>query len=480
MATPGISTNDPLGLGYQTGLFSGPVGQPIDQAFLNAAINDRRDKNKHYREAFQCMVGECGMATWLDEFAGYETDCSDHTTLLEYYGYRHQIRANAGVTIPAYPATGQIILSAKDHFVSGNYVLPQLGEAITLPPSGDLADIVLVTHGGAGDTVITVKKRQGTSGTSVIPAGAEMLVLSGKMLEDCACPTGQFRLPDLPIEHDLDMIYVGDKGELCGDAIESCQYIYIPFLAEDGSVVSKLWYTEPQKEMYRGLRKREQYESLLNPNWGIIPTIKARGVKFTPASSTAITTDDVRAWKKGLDLVGNMNREFAVFAGNEIYSQFMQMLGTAGVTNLNYTEQPMGDCKWLNMDWCGMIVEGLKLHIYDECTFSNGKGLGAAGMVYPNSAIFFPMGETEVDSVYLNNAPNRMIGAGEGTKMFTRVYYRSIQGKTYDMDMDSNGLLNGPGGRNTYGTGCRQHSWTVQSRFYNVVKCAQNWGYIGL
>lgn len=470
----GISTNDPNGLGYQTGQFSAPVGSPLDQAFFNQAMAGRINTNKIYREAYQCMVGQCGIASWLNEFTTPETDCHDHTTLLEYYGYRNQIKEKTGVTIPAYPATGTITLSDKDHFVSGNYVLPQVGNAIVLAPTGDLADVISVTHATANDTVLVVRKRQGTSGTSVIPQGAEMLVLSGAMLEDCACPTGQFRLPDLPIEHDLSMIDIGAKGELCGDALEKCQYLLIPFLDGNGNVLDKFWYTEPQRKMYSDLRDREQYETLLNPNWGIVPTIKARGVKFSPASGSEITTDDIRAWKKGLDLVGNMNREFAVFAGNEIYSQFQKMLGTAGVTNLNYVERPLGDCGWLDLDYCGMKVEGLTLHIYDECTFSNGKGLGATGMIFPNSAIFFPMGDNKSETLFSDGGMNRQ---GNNEKLFTKVYFRSIQGKTYDMVTDSNGLL---GPRNTFGTGCKNHEWTAESRFYNIVKCPQNWGYIGL
>jgi len=471
-----VTTNDPNGLGYQTGYFSGPVGSPIDQAFFNNAFAGHLNTNKIYKAAYNCdIVGMCNMSTWLDEFMGSESDCNPAYTLLEYNGFRQQIRANAGVTIAAYPATGNIVLSTKDHFVSGQYVLPQVGNAIVLAPDGQLADVTAVTHATADDTTITVRKRQGTSaGSSVIPAGAEMLVLSGSIMEDCACPTGQFRFRDLPIEQDLNMIDIGAKGELCGDALEKCQFLKIPFLDNDGNVVDERWYTVPQQDMYRDLEKRKYYEKLLNPNFGIIPTIKARGIKFTPASTTEITTDDIRAWKKGLDAAGIAGREYAVFAGNEIYSQFQRMLLTAGgVQLLTFTDQPMNDCKWINMEYCGVKVEGMTLHIYDECTFSNGKELGASGMNYPNSAIFVPMGN-------VSSEPTRSIATGRNgytDKMLATVYFRSIQGRVYDMVTDSNGLL---GPRNTFGTGCKQQEWSAETRFTQEVRCANAWGYIGL
>jgi len=64
--------------------------------------------------------------------------------------------------------------------------------------------------------------------------------------------------------------------------------------------------------------------------------------------------------------------------------------------------------------------------------------------------------------------------------MFTRVYFRSIQGRVYDMITDSNGFLNGAGGRNTFGTGCKEHEWTAETRFLNEIHCPNSWGYIGL
>ena len=471
-----VTTNNPQGLGYQTGYFSGNLGAPIDQTFFNNAFAGHLNTNKIYKEAYNCdITGMCNMATWLDEFMGYETDCNPAYTLLEYNGFRHQIRANVATTIPTSATTGTITLSTKDHFVSGVYVLPQVGDSIALTPRGFLATVEAVNLANNA-TTITVRQRSATAAAQVIAAGDEMLVLAGSILSDCACPTGQFRFRDLPTEHDVAMIDIAVKGELCGDALEKCQYLKIPFLDADGRTVDERWYTVPQQDMYRDLERRKYQETLLNPNFGIVPVLRAKGVKFTPAIAGTITTDDIRDFKIGLDQAGIVCREYAVFAGRNIYSQFQRMLLDAGVTQLLYSERPMNDCGWINMEYCGIKVEGLTLHIYDECTFSSGKELGAVGMNFPDSAIFVPM---------CNNPKpaDRSIATGRNgytEKMFTRVYFRSIQGRVYDMITDSNGFLNGAGGRNTFGTGCKEHEWTAETRFLNEIHCPNSWGYIGL
>lgn len=470
-----VTTNDPLGLGYQTGYFAGPLGQPIDQTFFNAAFDGHINHNKIYKEAYNCdILGMCNMSTWLDAFTAVETDCYPSYTLLEYNGFRHQIRAAAGVTIPANPATGNITLSAKDHFVSGNYVLPQVGNTIALTPSGVLAEVTAVTHATANDTIITVRIRSTTATAQIIATGDEMLVLQGMILSDCLCPTGQFNFRDMPIEHDVTMIDIALKGELCGDALEKCQFLKIPFRDAAGNTVDERWFTVPQQDMYRDLERRIHYEDMLNPNWGIIPTIKARGIKFVPATPGVIVVQDIRDWKKQLDINGIVGREYAIFAGRNIFSAFQTMLLEAGVVKLDNTLQPNRECKWIDMNYCGISVEGMILHIYEECTFSNGKELGAIGMNFPDSAIFVPMGNVPSAAMRSTMETSRN---GYNEKMFTRVYFRSINGKTYDRVTDSNGIF---GPRNTFGTGCKNQEWTVETRYLNEIHCPNRWGYIGL
>ncbi|MEO6305974.1 MAG: hypothetical protein ABIP51_22700 [Bacteroidia bacterium] len=479
-----ISTNDPRGLGYQTGYFSGIVGSPVDQAFFNAAFSGLINTNKIYKDVYNCnIIGETesNMMTWMDEFGGVEYDCHPAYTNLEYNGFRRQIRSNTGVTVPAYPGTVNIVLSAKDHFVSGQYVLPQVGNVIALTPSAKLANITAVTHATNFDTVITVQLRSRTSGSVAIAAGDEMLILEGMELTDCLCPTGQFKFRDLPLEIDLAMIDIAVKGSLCGDAIEKCQFLKIPFLDADGKEIGEkgIWYTSAQQDMYRDLERRKLYEKLLNPTFGLIPNIRARGIKFSPTLTTAITTDDLRDLKKQLDIQGISGREYSVFAGGNIFSQFQRMLLTAGVTQLLYSERPMADCGWINMEYCGIKVEGLTLHIYEERNFSNGKTLGAVGMNYPDSAVFIPMWDNPTEPQRSVPATNRN-GNGYQNKMVKTVYFQSVQGKRYDMVTDSNGFLNGPNGRNTFGTGCKTHEWSAEVRFLQEFHCMNAYIYIGL
>lgn len=473
-----LTTNNPQGLGYQTGYFSGPTGEPLAQHFFDAAFAGRINGNKIYKESYHCdIVQQCTMSTWLDEFAGSETDCYTAYTLLETYGRRHLIKSATTITLAAYPATALLHLSASDVFVGGQFVLPQAGNTIVLPPIGVLAKVTAVNTASSSDIILTIQQRDttGNTGTQTITAGDEMLVLAGSDIADCACPTGQFRFDNLPIELDLSMDIFGDKGEICGDALLKCQWLKIPFTDECGNVIEK-WYTDAMQNMYRDHEMRKHYERLLNPKWGLIPTLRARAMKWTPASVNEITVADVKSWKALLDTAGISCREYAIFAGGTLFSQFQAMLLAAGVAKLDNSIQPNMDCKWIDMNYCGISVEGLKLHIYEECTFSNGKLLGSGTSKFPASAIVMPM----CNRPSCTRSNNRQESGGSDNKMLSTVYFKDLNGRVWDNLQDSNGVLNGPGGRNTFSTGCDEHEWTIKSRFLQEVHCANTWSYMGL
>jgi hypothetical protein len=485
MATS-ITTNNPsklgpdaYGLGYQSGLFSGDPNSPINQQFFDAAFAGRINTNKIYKESYHCnIVQECGISQWLDQYMGYETDCFPAYSIIETYGDYNQIKIATGGTLGAYPATLVLHLDpATSHFGGGAFILPQVGNTIVTSPNGVLAKVTAVSVASASDSTITIQQRDttGNTGNQVIATGDQLLVLSGSEIADCACPTGQFAVPDMPIITDLQMLHIGDKGSVCGDAVDKCQWLKIPFTDECGKTVEH-WYTEALQKMYQRFEKRKRFEILLNPFFGIIPILRARGLKWTPNSASEITTDDVRNWKAELDKAGIGCREFSIFAGRVIFSQFQRMLLTAGVTQLLYSERPLNDCGWINMEYCGLKVEGLTLHIYEECSFSNGKELGGPNMIYPSSAIIVPMCARPA----CNRSTNRPDGAGGDTgdtKMASIVYFKSNDGLVWDNKTDSNGIF---GPRNTFGTGCRQHEWTVECRFLLEIHCANWWGYMGL
>lgn len=465
-----ISTNDPRGLGYQTGLFSGDPAAPIGQDFIDAAYAGRFSDDPVYKEAYYCnVIGECKMSTWIEEYTGYETSCYPDFRLLEYTSYNQRVKISEDATVAAYPATTALKIDTASHYVSGAYVLPQVGNYIVLTPNGELAVVTQLTHATANDTTMTVRLVNQNATSQTVKANDEFFVMAGSEIDDCDCPEGQFRIDDLPVEWNISMLTLGDKGDICGDALNKCQFLKIPFTDECGNTIEK-WYTEALQRMYRDHEDSKHYQRLLNPNWGIIPSIKSRGIKLTPASTDEITVDDIREWKSALNEAGITCLEYAVFAGRNLYSQFMQMLAEAGTTQLDTSLQPLSECKWLNLEWCGIRVEGMVLHIYEECTFSNGKLLGGQNMVFPNSAIFIPMCQ-------------RTTNCGGGTDnntMITTTYFESLDGRVWDNLTDSNGVLNGKGGRNTFGAGCEQHEWTIKSRFSQTLHCLQQWMYIGL
>ena len=472
-----LSTNNPLGIGYQTGMFSAPVGEPITQHFFDAAFAGRINENKIYKEAYHCnIVQECGMSQWMEEFMGYDTDCHSAYTLLETYGELNQVKIDTDATVPVYPATVALHVDANSVFVSKQFILPQVGNTLITPPYGYPVKVISISQASSDDVTITVQQKDttGNTGAFAITAGDLLFVLSGSEIDDCACPTGQFVFNDLPKELDLRMIEKGDKGELCGKALHECQWLKIPFTDECGNPLTEMWYTEALQKMYQRHEKQKFYEMLFNTNFGLIPLLRAKGIKWNQASPSEITTDDVRDWKKQLDLYGVGCREFAIFAGRDKFSMFQRMLLAAGVVKLDNSLQPNGDCKWINMEYCGIKVEGLTLHIYDECSFSNGKQLGSASMVFPNSAIIVPMCNRPACS----RSNSRPEGGGKDMKMFSTVYYKSAKtGKVFDNDTDSNGIL---GPRNSFGAGCEKHEWTIKSKWLNEVHCINWWGYMGL
>lgn len=474
MPTTITTNNTQQPLGYQTGFFSGIPGAPLNQSFFDAAFAGRINQNKIYKEIYNCnLVDDCTMATWLDEYMGYETDCYPAYTLLETYGEKNIIEIEVGVVVATYPTTTVLHLRNNSHFVNGSYILPQVGNTIILTPTGELAKVTAVSVASVGDSTITVQLRNQTAAAQTLTGGDKLVVLSGSEIADCACPTGQFAVHDLPIEFDVRMITIGDKGDLCGDALEKCQFLKIPLQDDCGNTIEK-WWVQALSEMYRRFERRKYFERLFNPSWGLIPVIKARGLKWTPASTTEVTTDDVRSWKKQLAAAGISCKEFAIFAGVDMFSKWQRMLLSAGVVKLDNTLQPNIDCKWINMNYCGIRVEGLTLHIYEECAFGNGFLLGGGSYVYPNSAIIVPM----CNRPACTRSTGRQGAGGGDNKMLSTVYFRSqANGQVWDNLTDSNGIL---GTRNTFGAGCRNQEWTIQSRFLQEIHCANQWGFMGL
>jgi hypothetical protein len=461
-------------MSYQTGFFSGPVGTPLNQSFFDAAFASHLNANKIYKQAYHCnIIQTSGMMQWLDEFVGHETDCYDAYSLIETYGYRNLVKVQSNVNVDNYPNLTVIELDPGAAYTSNAYLLPQVGNSLVLP-NGQLLKVTALGTASALDPKITVMHRSTTGADYALQAGDELLVLSGSEIADCACPTGQFAVPDAPIVTDLAMFTFGDKGEVCGKALHKCQWLKIPLYDECGNEVQGLWYTEALQQMYQRFEKRKFYETLMNPNFGIIPIIKARGMKWTENTPGTIVEEDFRTWKIELDKAGIGCREFAFFAGRNKFSQFQRAFKALGIATLQYSERPLNDCTWIDLQYCGIRVEGLTIHVYEEPMFSNGKELGTQNSVFPDSVIIIPM----CNRPGCNRSTGRTDAGGKDMKMLSRVYFRNkSDGRVWDTLTDSNGVF---GPRNTFGTGCEQHEWTIKTQFLNEVHCANWWGYMGL
>ncbi len=474
MATT-LTTNSTLGLGYQTGFFSGPLGSDLDQTFFDAAFAGQINTNKIYKNAYHCnFVTDCGLSQWLEEFMGYDTDCHPAYSLVETYGYKNQVTVQVNVTVNAYPATTVIELLPADAYSVNAYILPQVGNLLILP-TGELAKVTAIGTASALDPKITVQLFNRTAAAQILLANDKLYVTSGIEIADCACPTGQFAVPDAPIITDLTMYHFGDKGQVCGDAVDKCQWLKIPFTDECGNTINA-WYTQALKDMYDRFEHSKYYQRLLNPNFGIIPIVKARGFKWTPNSTTEIVEEDFRTLVSLLDQAGIGCREFAIFAGRTLFSQFQRIFNTLAKSNLQYSERPLADCAWLNLEYCGIRIEGLTLHVYKDCQFSSGKELGGPNSVFPASAIIIPMCNRPACTRGMGS--DRTDAGSQDQKMYSTVYFRSqANGQVFDNLTDSNGMF---GPRNTFGTGCRKHEWTIEARFTAEIHCANQWGFMGL
>lgn len=452
----------------QTGFFSANNGQVTNQAFFDAAFANRIHADPIFKEAYSCNITQmCNMSTWLDEYMGYETSCDPKYSIIETNSVTNKVKVKTLVTVAVNPASTVVAIDNASHYVGGNYVLPQVGNTI-VSKNGVLMEVTAMSVGVNASTM-SLRIRDTLATAQTIQAGDELLVLSGSFMADCECPTGNFRFQDLPIVQNLQMITIGDKGDLCGDALNKCQYLKIPFTDENGKEYDK-WYTQALQDMYKSFEARKHYERLLNPNFGVIPVLKARGLNFTTASATEITLADVRSWKLQLSDAGIGMTEFAIFCGADIFQQWQVLLSTLGGTAMQNVVNPTADCKWINMEYCGIRIAGLTLHIYEDCSFANGKELGGVNSGFRKAMIWVPLG----------NRSTNLRGGTDTGKMFTTVYFKDINGRVWDNLTDSNGILNGPNGRNTFGTGCEKHEWTIKSRFLQEVHCPNAWGWSNL
>lgn len=451
----------------QTNQFS-PNSNNLNQTFFNAAFAGRLSQNPVYKETYWCkFIGEIGLGTFLDEYTGYDTFCFPNYSVVEYDPFKDQIKTTAApVVVTAYPAYTTIPLDAAYSQFYSTWILPTVGQTIVAPPYGALLEVTAVTAQGVTPS-ITVRNRSTSGATFTIPAGSLLKVLTGKYMADCDCPTGPFRVPDLPIVTPISMKKIGQgSGLLCGDALLACQNLKLPFYDADGNATD-VWYNGPLTQMYKDFEKMKQYTRLLDPDWGLIPVLVARGSIFTTAYATSVTEDDIYAWGTALTTAGVTCTDYAIACGRDLFVMFQRLFNSLSALNNGIIGifESNDDCKWLNLNWCRMSIGGLNLHIFEDKWMSNGLGLGAAGYNFRKAGIMIP----------LCDRASNFRSDESASKMLTTVYFKDNLGRVWDNLQDGNGVY---GPRNTFGTGCDNQEWTVKTEFSQIVHCPQAWGLI--
>lgn len=453
----------------QQGLFK-PNSDTLNQTFFNAAFAGRLSANPVYKETYWCdIIGEMGLGTFLDEYTGFDTFCFPSFSNVEYDPYRDQVKISLQGIVPAYASSPNTVTLSIDptssQFVSGAYILPGVGDTLVAPPYGALLEVVAVN--ASANPSVTVRHRSTSGALLTIPANSQLKVLSGKYLADCECPSGQFRVPDVPIVAALTMKTIGaNSGELCGDALNACQNLKLPFYDSDSKMVAEYWWNEPLKRMYTDHEKNKLYTRLLDPDWGLIPTLIARGGVYTSASASEITVDDIYAWGTAATLAGVQCTDYAIAAGRGLFVQLQKLAATLAVNQTLIGIFDASDsCKWINLNWCKFSVGGYNFHVFQDNWMGNGLGLGATNFRFTQAGIMIPL-----------CGRNTNMKAGESeTKMLTTSYFKDNLGRVWDNLQDGDGIW---GPRNTYGAGCDKQHWTVKSRFTQSIHCPQAWGLI--
>lgn len=464
---------------WQTPQFTLPEGTYLGQSFFREVYAERLSPNVYRKFYYTNVAGPCTETMFLEQYGGVEYDCNKFdNTILEYAPLREQVKVggnDATISIPA-SGSGFIPIDAADVAPDTQYTLPYDGNSLVLP-SGDIVDVVSVgtENGGEADgsLYIEVEQREGGSGTLTVESGQELTILFGREISDCDCPEGNFRVQGMPVDTDIKWHSYADARELCGDDLNACSVLQVPLIDSNGNFIegtAPFTYFNIEQELHADMQKRKNIEVLLE----LIARVKAAGLKFTPSDSDKIEVEDIRDWKKILDSFGIRNREYLVFAGNVVFSQFMKLRQDAQVTALEITQRPLVDCPWINLDYCGITVEGLTFHIFEACTFSNGYELGGAGSDFPASALLIPAGDRSTRVQWSRGRTGR---TGYTDKAFNIVYFRGTNGVTYDVHVDTGGIL---GPYNPYEPGCIKQKWAVRSNWALETFGLQAWGFIGL
>lgn len=451
--------------------FSPPAGIALNGAFLQASQASRYSQDPVFRKHYYCnLIQNNTFGLWLTENMGYAETCFKNYSIIREYATDNLVHlSNATpITIPPSPGTATLPIAANSHFVSGNYVYPQVGDALLLPPNADIAIITAVTA-GVNTTTLTVRLKSSTVPV-IVPALSDVIVLTGKQLQDCDCPTGQLRLEDSPLEQPITMQTIGESTDkICGDALLACQNVKYKYMYTDengNQVETERWYGGELQKMYQRHEYSKMYQYLFDPSFGIITTLRTKSIRWNWADRDVLTEQDVADLKRAIQASGIGCTEYTFVLGSLAFAAAQTLANSLALNRVSYGMFNPDDCKWINLHFCTISIGGMTIHFYEENSFSSGKMLGATGFDFLRRGIGMPMCDK----------PSSLKRSGDNdTKLFTIVNFRDELGRLHDNLTDSNGILNGPNGRNTFGTGCDFHEFSIKSTFAVEVSCPEAW-----
>ena len=458
--------------------FVSNAGDLTNESFLDYIDTVRKTNDPVVRKTLVCNeLGASSFCNFLEAYADVEYSNLTTWQLLRYFqpDYKIVLSNTAAITI-APLATGVLpINTLSGIYQNGNgNISAEIGESVLLP--NDYIAVITAKNTGVGSPSITILNK--SSVTITLDPFAEVILVPGKSLAGCECPQGKVRLMSEPMLEQIGMIKIGDAFKLCGDDLEEKKmrkFTYKVFdkdgIAQDvttyvsEALIEKLKAFELGKilKMYFGVDAATGYK-------GIIPQLKDKAIRWDWADPNVLTDLDLDVLSDELNEKGFDCREFSFTLGQRKYDAVQKYIQTKAVGKVSFgCFSPEDLCRTLSLDFCCIERNGLKLCFMLEKCFSNGKLLGAKAFKFPYRGLGMPMENRE------KRGTDRDL-ENDNYKAISFVYFRSVQGTTYDLDIESSGKH---GKIKNHEAGCTDTKYSMVSRFAVEVHCPYCWILLG-
>jgi hypothetical protein len=215
-------------------------------------------------------------------------------------------------------------------------------------------------------------------------------------------------------------------------------------------------------------RRTKKQWFLNDPDFGIVPKIRKYGIKWTWNDPANLSLGDLESFAIFLANNSISTNSYSFYLEMNAFASAQKLARIEGHQKVTFGSFDPGQCKVLDLQFCTISHMGIDFHFYKEGAFNDKNYFGGDGFGYIYKGFGIPM----------DNRKDRM---GEGAcsetnkKHITYVAFQDGQGNIWDEVIDSNGLLNTMGGqapsagnnygRNTFGTGCVSHEYSIESNF---------------